>query len=166
MLEPDEIIGVDISQGMLDKAILKAKNRQVSNVKFLRGDSENLQFDDNTFDAATVAFGVRNFENLEKGLSEILRVLKPGAKLAVLEFSKPKNVPVKQIYNFYFNNILPTTGRMISKDSRAYTYLPESVKAFPEGSDFVKILDKVGFENCVDRPLLFGICSLYTAEKK
>lgn len=160
-----EIVGLDLSEGMLSKAREKAKERKLSNMVFVKGDSENLGFDDTSFDAVSVAFGVRNFENLEAGLKEIYRVMKPGGRLAVLEFSKPKAFPVKQIFNFYFKNILPTAGGMISKDSRAYEYLPESVQAFPEGADFLKILEKIGFKLCKDQPLTFGICSLYTAEK-
>lgn len=160
-----QIIGLDLSEGMLSKAREKALERKLANMEFVKGDSENLHFDDTNFDAVSVAFGVRNFENLEAGLKEIYRVLKPGGRLAVLEFSKPKAFPVKQIFNFYFKNILPATGRMISKDARAYEYLPESVQAFPEGKDFVTILEKTGFKACKNQPLTFGICSLYTAEK-
>lgn len=159
------ITGLDLSEGMLSKARVKAEQRGLSNMEFVKGDSENLGFEDTTFDAVSVAFGVRNFENLEAGLQEIYRVLKPGGKLAVLEFSKPKAFPVKQIFNFYFKSILPTTGKMISKDARAYEYLPESVQAFPEGKEFVEILERIGFKQCKNEALTFGICSLYTAEK-
>ena len=113
----------------------------------------------------TVAFGVRNFENLEKGLAEILRVMKPGAMLVVLEFSRPKRFPFKQVYNFYFKSILPNIGRMVSKDKSAYTYLPESVDAFPDGKEFESILQKVGFKNTTCEPLTFGISSIYSARK-
>lgn len=159
------ITGLDLSEGMLSKAREKALEKKLGNMDFVKGDSENLLFGDTSFDAVSVAFGVRNFENLEAGLKEIYRVLKPGGRLAVLEFSKPKAFPVKQIFNFYFKNILPATGRMISKDARAYEYLPESVQAFPEGKNFIGILEKTGFKSCKDQPLTFGICSLYTAEK-
>ncbi|MBI1223466.1 MAG: bifunctional demethylmenaquinone methyltransferase/2-methoxy-6-polyprenyl-1,4-benzoquinol methylase UbiE [Bacteroidetes bacterium] len=159
------ITGLDLSEGMLSKAREKATSRKMVDMEFIKGDSENLNFEDTTFDAVSVAFGVRNFENLEAGLSEIYRVLKPGGKLAVLEFSKPKAFPVKQIFNFYFRQVLPRTGKMISKDSRAYEYLPESVQAFPEGKDFIAILERIGFKQCKDQALTFGICSLYTAEK-
>lgn len=163
---PDlEIIGLDLSEGMLSKARVKARNMALDKMKFVKGDSENLEFEDESFDAITVAFGVRNFENLEVGLSEMCRVLKTGGRVAILEFSKPKVFPVKQLFNFYFKYILPQTGRLISKDSRAYEYLPESVQAFPEGMDFVHILEKTGFKKCKNQPLTFGICSLYTAEK-
>lgn len=164
-LNPDFVTGVDISEGMLQLARVKAKDRKTERISFSKGDSENLNFEDNSFDAATVAFGVRNFENLEKGLEEIKRVLKPGGRLVVLEFSKPSVFPVKQLYHFYFRYILPTTGKIISKDSSAYTYLPESVNAFPEGQQFTNILEKLGYQECKSRALTFGICSLYTACK-
>jgi demethylmenaquinone methyltransferase/2-methoxy-6-polyprenyl-1,4-benzoquinol methylase len=134
-------------------------------IELLTGDSENLPFEENKFDAVTVAFGVRNFENLEKGLSEILRVMKPGAMLVVLEFSKPSRFPLKQFYNFYFKFILPKLGSMISSDKAAYTYLPESVEAFPDGKRFETILTKVGFKSTTCEPLTFGISSIYTARK-
>ncbi|MDX5321494.1 MAG: bifunctional demethylmenaquinone methyltransferase/2-methoxy-6-polyprenyl-1,4-benzoquinol methylase UbiE [Bacteroidota bacterium] len=159
------IVGLDLSEGMLSMAREKAKKRKLADMEFVKGDSENLPFEDNSFDAVSVAFGVRNFENLEAGLKEINRVLKPGGKLAILEFSKPKKFPVKQVFNFYFKNILPTTGKLISKDNRAYEYLPESVQAFPEGKDFIQILERLGYKSSKDQPLSFGICSLYTAEK-
>lgn len=163
---PDvHIVGLDLSEGMLSKAREKAIERKLTNMEWTKGDSENLSFEDTSFDAVSVAFGVRNFENLEAGLKEIYRVMKPGGRLAVLEFSKPKKFPVKQVFNFYFKKILPTTGRMISKDARAYAYLPESVQAFPEGADFIAKLETTGFKACKDQPLTFGICSLYTAEK-
>jgi demethylmenaquinone methyltransferase/2-methoxy-6-polyprenyl-1,4-benzoquinol methylase len=163
---PDvEIVGLDLSEGMLSKARDKAKERIINKIQFVKGDSEKLSFEDTSFDAISVAFGVRNFENLEAGLAEMHRVLKPGGRVAILEFSKPKTFPVKQIFNFYFQYILPTTGKLISKDKRAYEYLPESVQAFPEGNDFLQILEKTGFKSCKDKPLTFGICSLYTAEK-
>ncbi|HEY0743943.1 MAG TPA: bifunctional demethylmenaquinone methyltransferase/2-methoxy-6-polyprenyl-1,4-benzoquinol methylase UbiE [Chryseosolibacter sp.] len=165
-LNPDKVIGVDISEGMLEVGRKKVVSRQLSpKVELLQGDSENLQFEGNKFDAVTVGFGVRNFENLEKGLAEILRVMKPGAMLVVLEFSRPKRFPFKQGYNFYFKNILPNIGRLVSKDKSAYTYLPESVDAFPDGKDFVNILQKVGFKNTTCEPLTFGISSIYTARK-
>jgi demethylmenaquinone methyltransferase/2-methoxy-6-polyprenyl-1,4-benzoquinol methylase len=129
------------------------------------GDSENLPFEENKFDAVIVAFGVRNFENLEKGLTDMRRVLKEGGRVVVLEFSKPRSFPFKQLYNFYFNFILPKVGKMISKDPAAYTYLPESVQAFPDGDDFVSIMNKLGYKNTSCTPLTFGISSLYTATK-
>lgn len=165
-IKPQKLVGVDISEGMLSKARIKAKDRDLdAYISFNYGDSENLQFEDNSFDAAIVAFGVRNFENLDKGLSEIFRVLKPGGRIVVLEFSKPKTFPVKQVYNFYFKYILPFWGKLISKDAAAYTYLPESVQVFPEGKDFVTRLNTAGFVESKDQPLTFGICSLYTGKK-
>lgn len=166
ILKPAKIIGVDISEGMLGIAEEKIRKRGMQDVFEIRlGDSEKLLFDNDTFDAVTVAFGVRNFEDLEKGLSDMLRVLKPGGKVVILEFSKPKVFPVKQAYNFYFKYITPTIGKLFSKDSSAYTYLPESVAAFPDGKDFVSLMQKVGFSNTKHRPLTFGICSIYIGVK-
>jgi demethylmenaquinone methyltransferase/2-methoxy-6-polyprenyl-1,4-benzoquinol methylase len=134
-------------------------------VSLLEGDSENLPFAENKFDAVTVAFGVRNFENLEKGLQEIYRVLKPGAMIVVLEFSRPRKFPFRQIYNVYFKTVLPKIGSLVSKDKSAYTYLPESVEAFPDGDAFVGILTKIGFKNTTCKGLTFGISSIYTGRK-
>ena len=166
ILSPDKIIGVDISRGMLDVADEKILERKLSDKFEVRlGDSEKLLFDADTFDAVTVAYGVRNFENLEAGLADIYRVLKPGAKAVVLEFSKPKAFPIKQLYNFYFDYITPTIGKIFSKDARAYSYLPESVAAFPDGDKFTALMDKVGFKHTKNMPLAFGICSIYTGVK-
>ena len=165
-LKPKKVVGIDISQGMLDKGIIKIKkNGQEDIIELKYGDSENIPFEDNHFDAITVAFGVRNFENLEKGLSEMKRVLKTGGMAVVLEFSKPKKFPIKQIYNFYFHNVLPGIGKLVSKDASAYTYLPESVEAFPEGKDFEAILKKVGFNYKSTHPLFFGVSSIYVVQK-
>ncbi len=165
-LNPEKVIGVDISEGMLNVGRAKLKKRKLdSRISLESGDSENLPFEDNMFDAIIVAFGVRNFENLEKGLAEMYRVVRPGGKVVILEFSKPKRFPFKQFYNFYFKNILPTIGKTISKDSSAYTYLPESVKSFPDGKVFTSILDKLGFKNTECRPLTLGISSIYTGIK-
>lgn len=166
ILRPKKIIGVDISQGMLEVAkekIVKKGLQEVFEVQL--GDSENLQFADNSFDAVTVAFGVRNFEDLEKGLAEIHRVLKPGGKAIILELSNPTAFPIKQFYNFYFHKIVPAYGKLISKDSSAYSYLPESVAKFPDGQRFAKITDKVGFESTIVRPQTFGFCTIYEASK-
>jgi demethylmenaquinone methyltransferase/2-methoxy-6-polyprenyl-1,4-benzoquinol methylase len=166
ILKPEKIIGVDISQGMLDVAQQKINKRGLSNSFEVKlGDSEKLPFEPDMFDAVTVAYGVRNFENLEAGLADIQRVLKPGGKAVVLEFSKPKVFPVKQLYKLYFNYITPGIGKLFSKDARAYTYLPESVAAFPDGKTFTALMDKVGFKNTKCRPLAFGICSIYTGIK-
>lgn len=166
VLNPEKIIGVDISEGMLEVGRKKMSDRGLNKIIEMRsGDSENLPFSDNNFDAVTVGFGVRNFENLSKGLLEIYRVMKPGAILVVLEFSRPKQFPFKQLYNFYFKTILPKIGRWISRDKAAYTYLPESVEAFPDGDDFINILSSTGFKNTACKPLTFGISSIYTAQK-
>jgi len=165
-LQPKKIIGVDISEGMLAVGQEKLKRKNLTDkIELQLGDSENLNFPDNSFDAVTAAFGVRNFENLHQGLSEIYRVLKPGGKVVILEFSKPRAFPFKQGYNFYFKNILPVFGKLISKDRAAYTYLPESVQAFPDGPDFIKILKQVGFNTTEWHSLTFGISSIYTGVK-
>lgn len=165
-LRPDKIIGLDISAEMLHFGREKVAKQGLSDViELVQGDSENLPFADNTFDAITVAFGVRNFENLEQGLSEMNRVLKPGGKLVVLEFSKPRIFPFKQLFQFYFKNILPTIGRWTSQDPRAYRYLFESVQAFPEGEAFLHRLQKTGYKSSQCISLTLGVCSLYTAEK-
>jgi len=150
---------LDIAQQKINKRGLG------SQFEIKLGDSEKLPFEADEFDAVTVAYGVRNFENLQVGLADIHRVLKPGGKAVVLEFSKPKAFPIKQLYQFYFNYVTPGIGKLFSKDSRAYSYLPESVAAFPDGKDFVALMDKVGFKYTKSRPLAFGICSIYTGVK-
>lgn len=165
-LNPDKIIGIDISEQMLELAKEKINRKQLSQkIELQKGDSEDLPFADNTFDAVTVAFGVRNFEDLEKGIAEIFRVLKKGGRAVILEFSKPDKFPFKQLFSFYFNHILPFVGKTISKDNRAYRYLPESVKNFPDGMDFIEILKKAGFSHPCYKTLSFGICTIYTAKK-
>ncbi|MGB3947247.1 MAG: bifunctional demethylmenaquinone methyltransferase/2-methoxy-6-polyprenyl-1,4-benzoquinol methylase UbiE [Bacteroidia bacterium] len=166
VLNPDKVTGVDISEGMLNlgkEKIIKLKLQDKISLQL--GDSENLVFADNTFDGITVGFGVRNFENLEKGIADIYRVLKPNGTLVVLEFSKPTAFPIKQVYNFYFRYITPTIGKIFSKDNSAYTYLPESVNAFPAGEDFLNVLKKAGFKNTKAISLTFGIASLYIGTK-
>lgn len=166
ILRPEKIVGVDISKGMLAIAERKIKERNLDGVFSVElGDSEGLNFEDNTFDAITVAFGVRNYENLEKGLADMFRVLKPNGKIVILEFSMPRAFPIKQLYNFYFKYITPFFGRLFSKDKKAYTYLPESVAAFPDGQAFTKLMDKVGYKNTKHRPLTFGISAIYTGIK-
>jgi len=166
LIHPDKIIGVDISKQMLEIGEKKIEQKNLTNKIHLEiGDSENLRFDDNMFDAVTVAFGVRNFENLDKGLKEIYRVLKPNGSLIVLEFSKPNIFPFKQIYNFYFKYILPTIGRLTSKDNRAYSYLYESVQAFPDNDAFLQRLSNQGFKNNKKQSLTLGICSIYQGIK-
>jgi demethylmenaquinone methyltransferase/2-methoxy-6-polyprenyl-1,4-benzoquinol methylase len=165
-LNPKKVTGIDISEGMLSVGKEKIKKKGLQDLIELKlGDSENLEFHSNTFDAYTAAFGVRNFENLEKGLTEMLRVLKPGGTSIILEFSKPTAFPVKQLYNFYFNYMLPGIGKLVSKDSSAYTYLPESVEAFPDGNKFVSILAKVGYKDIKEIRLMFGIASIYKSNK-
>lgn len=166
-LNPKEVVGVDISQGMLDVGIEKMKKKGVDHiVKMKIGDSENLPFDDASFDALTVGFGVRNYENLEQGLTDMLRVLRPGGKAIILEFSKPKAFPMKQMFGFYSKKIIPFIGKNISKDERAYAYLPESVEAFPEGKNFTAILEKVGYTKVDAKPVSGGIATIYSGVKK
>jgi demethylmenaquinone methyltransferase/2-methoxy-6-polyprenyl-1,4-benzoquinol methylase len=165
-LKPEEIIGVDISDGMLEKGRIKMKNKKVDHIISMRnGDSENLPFEDGYFDALTVGFGVRNYENLEKGLSEMLRVLRSDGMAVILEFSKPKTFPIKQVFGFYSKNIIPFLGKTISKDASAYAYLPESVDAFPEGEDFKAILKKVGYKNVQSKLVSGGIATIYYGTK-
>jgi demethylmenaquinone methyltransferase/2-methoxy-6-polyprenyl-1,4-benzoquinol methylase len=165
-LNPKQIIGVDISEGMLQVGKEKIKRKGLEHIIELRkGDSERLRFEDNYFDAVIVSFGVRNFENLEKGLRDMYRVLKPGGTCLVMEFSKPKTFPFKQLYNFYFRSILPLIGKVVSKDQAAYTYLPASVQAFPDGEDFIRLFKQVGFNSTKCIPLTFGINSIYLGKK-
>lgn len=165
-INPDKVVGVDISEGMLDMGRAKMQKRGFENkISLLYGDSENLPFNDNTFDGATVAFGVRNFQNLEQGLSDIKRVLNTGAPLIVLEFSKPKSFPIKQLFGFYSRYMIPFFGKLISKDKAAYSYLPESVAAFPEGDDFLNIMKKAGFTETYRKPLTGGISTIYVGKK-
>jgi demethylmenaquinone methyltransferase/2-methoxy-6-polyprenyl-1,4-benzoquinol methylase len=165
-LKPEKITGVDISEGMLAVGRKKIAEKNLADrIELRSGDSENLPFGENKFDAVTVAFGVRNFENLEKGLAEIFRVIRPGGMVVVLEFSRPRTFPFRQLYSFYFKFILPKIGRFISSDKAAYTYLPESVEAFPDGEDFLHRLNSVGFKNTKCKALTFGISSIYTGLK-
>ena len=160
------VTGIDISQGMLDVGIEKITKKGLTNrIQLQLADSENLPFQDNCYDAITAGFGVRNFEDLNKGLSEMYRTLKPRGIVAILEPSEPSHFPLKQFYNLYFHHILPFIGGIISKDKNAYTYLPDSVSAFPSGNNFLTELDKVGFKECKHIPLTFGIVSLYIAIK-
>ena len=166
ILNPEKVIGVDISAGMLKLGIEKINKLGLQNkVELKIGDSEKLPFSDNSFDAITVGFGVRNFENLEKGIQEIYRVLNPTGTLIVLEFSKPNLFPIKQLYNFYFNYITPLIGKLFSQDNSAYTYLPESVNAFPSVENFLHILRNNGFKVVKAIPLTLGIATIYFAKK-
>lgn len=162
-----KITGLDISAGMLDVGRKKIEQKKLSNkIEMVLGDSENIPFEDNSFDAITVAFGVRNFETLEKGLAEILRVLKPNGIFVILETSVPKNFPFKQGYYFYTKNILPLIGKLFSKDNSAYSYLSESASVFPFGEALNNILRKVGFIDVVAMPQTFGVATIYSASKK
>jgi demethylmenaquinone methyltransferase/2-methoxy-6-polyprenyl-1,4-benzoquinol methylase len=166
ILKPEKITGIDISDGMLEIGRQKVEKAGLKGIiELLNGDSETINFKDNTFDAVTVAFGVRNFQHLEKGLSEILRVLKPGGKLVVLEFSKPKTPGVKSMYNLYMKIICPNIGKLFSKNRNAYKYLDESIQKFPEGKNFTQILDSLGYSNTYCKPLSLGICSIYCGSK-
>lgn len=162
----ERVVGADISENMLAVAREKAREKGLEDrLEFRYGDSENLDFEDGTFDAVTVAFGVRNFEHLERGLAEMCRVLRPGGKVVVLEFSTPERFPMKQLYRFYFKQILPRVGGLVSGDRKAYEYLPASVFAFPQGDRFLQIMRSCGYRNVAQRRLTFGIASLYTGEK-
>lgn len=165
-LSPEKITGIDISGGMIDAGRKKIEKKGLNNlIELIKADSENIPFDDNIFDSAIVGFGVRNFENLEKGLKEIKRVLKPGGVFMVLEFSIPRNRLFRAVYFFYFLKLVPWLGRLISKDTDAYTYLPESVREFPDGERFLGVLENTGFKNCKSVPLTLGIAAIYMSEK-
>ncbi len=165
-LNPQQIIGVDISQEMIEVGRKKIKDEGKEKIiSLIQADAENLPFPNNNFDAVTVSFGVRNFETLEKGLNEIYRVLKPDGRLIILEFSKPKTFPFKQLYSFYFTAVCPIIGKWITGDKEAYNYLHRSVEAFPEGDNFIKVLSDSGFQTIKCKPLTFGISSLYSASK-
>ena len=161
------IIGMDISEKMLEIGKEKVSKKGLANQIELRlGDAATLPFESNTFDAVTVAFGVRNFENLEHGLSEIQRVLKPNGQAVILEFSMPERFPIKQLYALYFKHLLPAIGKAVSKDGNAYSYLPLSVEQFPKPKVFLRMLAEKGLENGMAKPLSFGIASLYTSTKE
>ena len=165
-LNPTEIVGMDISEGMLEVGRVKMKTKGYDNVISMRlGDSEDLPFEDGYFDALTVGFGVRNYENLEKGLTEMLRVVRKGGKIVILEFSKPKKFPVKQYYAFHSKYIIPFFGKRISKDAKAYAYLPESVAAFPEGESMIEILRNLGYLNVESKLVSGGIATIYSGDK-
>jgi demethylmenaquinone methyltransferase/2-methoxy-6-polyprenyl-1,4-benzoquinol methylase len=162
-----KIIGLDISAGMLEVGNQKIKDKNLSNtIEMVLADSENMPFEDHYFDAITVAFGVRNFENLEKGLAEIFRVLKPNGIFVILETSVPDKTPYKQGYTFYSKNILPMIGKLFSKDNAAYGYLSESAAIFPYGEALNNILRKIGFIDVVALPQTFGVATIYSASKK
>lgn len=166
LLKPKKIIGIDISEGMLELGRKKIEKADLQNViELYRGDSETINYPDATFDAITVAFGVRNFENLEKGLSEMYRVLKPGGKLVVLEFSRPKNILFKALCNIYMNVITPQIGKMFAKNKDAYQYLNHSVQTFPERENFIHLFKQTGYTKTYYKPLSLGICCMYSGRK-
>ena len=166
LLSPDMIKGIDISEGMLEVGREKIKKLGLSHkIELETGDSEAIRYVDNTFDAVTVSFGVRNFENLEKGLTEIKRVLKPGGMLMILEFSQPRSPLVRILYNIYMKLVTPGIGKLFSKNRKAYKYLDESIRKFPEGEKFTKILDHLGYRNTYSKKLSLGICSIYCGIK-
>lgn len=165
-LNPDKIIGIDISDGMMHVGREKLQKLNLDSLISLQnGNAETVSFPDNTFDAIVVGFGVRNFQNLEKGLSNLFRILKPGGQIVILEFSYPKNWLVKASYNFYFSYITPVVGKIFSKDTRAYSYLTESVKAFPNNEKFVEILNKLHYKKTSYTSLSMGIAAIYCGEK-
>jgi demethylmenaquinone methyltransferase/2-methoxy-6-polyprenyl-1,4-benzoquinol methylase len=166
MLRPKKITGIDISQGMLELGRKKISKLQLADkIDLLEGDSETIRFGDNTFNAITVAYGVRNFQNLEKGLQEMFRVLQPGGKLVVLEFSKAENGILSALFHFYMNVITPVIGKLFSKNKDAYQYLNDSVQAFPEGQTFLNIMHEAGFTQTYLKKLSFGICTIYCGSK-
>lgn len=166
ILKPQQITGIDISEGMLAKGREKIKNKGLSTIIELHsGDGETINFDPGTFDGVMVAFGVRNFENLQQGLREILRVMKPGAQVVVLEFSKPQMPVIKQLYRFYMEYLAPQLAKWFNQNKKAYQYLNESAKAFPDREQFVQILKQAGFSDVSYQSLTFGICCLYSARK-
>ncbi len=165
-IKPEKVIGIDIAADMVEVGLQKIKKKKLQDIIHLEtGDSENLKFPHESFDAVMVAFGVRNFEDLQKGLSEMHRVLKPSGQVLILEFSQPSKFPVKQFYNFYFRFILPFLGKIISGDKSAYTYLHDSVEVFPYGDNFLEILKETGFKNTFHKSLTFGIASIYSGIK-
>lgn len=161
-----QVTGIDISANMVNIGRKKVAEAGLAGQIDLRsGDSEAMEFSDNTFDTVTVAFGVRNFEHLEQGLREMYRVLRPGGKVIILEFSMPEHFPMKQLYKFYFRRVLPVVGGWVSGNRGAYTYLPESVMKFPQGRAFLDIMARCGFQGAARHKLTFGIASLYTGKK-
>ena len=166
ILTPQKIIGIDISDGMLELGRQKIANLKLQNtIELHNGDSEAIQFEDESFDAVTVSFGVRNFQHLEKGLHEIKRVLRKGGKLVILEFSRPSLPGIQQVYKLYMSILAPGVGKIFTKNREAYQYLNDSVQKFPEGKDFLNVLDSIGFNNTSFKRLSLGICSIYIGEK-
>lgn len=167
LLKPAKVVGIDISQQMLEEGRKKVEKEGLGDkIHLQNGDSETIKFADNTFDAVMAAFGVRNFENLEKGLSEMLRVLKPGGQLVILEFSKPKQTAVRGLYNMYMRIVAPQVARWFKQNKEAYQYLSASANAFPERQHFVDILNKLGYHDTGYKSLSLGICCIYTGRKR
>ena len=165
-LQPAELIGTDISEGMMNVGREKVKKEGLSDkISFAREDCTSLSFADNDFDAITVAFGIRNFEDLDKGLSEMCRVLKPGGHLVILELTTPDRFPMKQLFSIYSKAVIPLLGKLLSKDNSAYRYLPDTIKVFPQGEIMKGVISRAGFSEVNFRRLTFGICTLYTATK-
>lgn len=166
ILHPKKITGIDISVEMMKVGTQKIEKLGLTNeIEFIEQNCENLIFDDNTFDAATVAFGIRNFENLNKGLTEMNRVIKPNGQLVILELAEPDKFPIKQLYNFYTYSIIPILGRLFSKDKQAYVYLPKSITAFPKGEKMIELLKSCGFKTVEHRSFTMGVCHFYKATK-
>jgi demethylmenaquinone methyltransferase/2-methoxy-6-polyprenyl-1,4-benzoquinol methylase len=166
MLNPQSVIGVDISEGMMKVGAEKVERLNMSDtIKFKKDDCMNLSFADNSFDAVIAAFGIRNFPDLDKGLSEICRVMKKGGRLCILELTEPKGFPMKQLFRIYSHTFLPIYGKLISKDNSAYNYLTATIEAFPQGETMMEIFKKAGFSDANFERLTFGICTLYTATK-
>lgn len=166
-LNPVSVIGIDISEGMMKFGREKIEKLNLQNkISLQYGDAETCDLPSNSIDAITVGFGVRNFQNLEKGLQNMNRILKPGGQICILEFSTPRKFPMKQFYKFHFKYITPTVGKLFSKDSSAYTYLPESIKVFPDNERFVEILEKTGYYKATFQAVSFGLAAIYLAEKK
>lgn len=165
-LQPEQLLGIDLSEGMLAIARQKAEQKGVADrVSFAVEDCLSLSLPDNSYDAITVAYGVRNFENLKQGFAEMYRVLAPGGVLCVIELSTPEHFPMRQLYKFYTYTIIPLVGRIVSRDSKAYSYLPRSVAAVAQGEEMLDIFRSVGFKNCRLRRLTFGACTIYIGEK-
>ena len=165
VIKPESIIGCDISEGMMAVARKKCEKRGYSNIKFEKEDCTALSYHDNSFDAVTVSFGIRNFQNLEKSLCEMCRVLRPKGHLVILELSTPLKFPMKQLFHIYAKCVMPAVGKLISKDKKAYEYLPESIAAFPQGEVMKGVLEKCGFTNVVVQRFTCGLCTFYIAEK-
>ncbi len=166
MLQPDELLGTDISEGMMNVGRGKVNKLGLSEkIKFKKEDCTSLSFPNDSFDAITVAFGIRNFENLDKGLKEMYRVLHSDGHLVILELSEPEQFPMKQLYSIYSKVVIPTLGKLLSKDNSAYSYLPKSIKAFPQCEVMRRIIEKAGFKKVEFKRLTFGICTLYLASK-